>query len=150
MKHQIKHFKNVDKPGAIVNVSSMIGMGGHANVPAYSAANGAVQAMTRSVALEVAQSKIRINCVCPSAIEDSPMLHRFTGGADGSQAPGAVMSAGEGYSGYMETFAPKYPMGRIAKAGEVAAAAIFLLSESSSFITGHCLPVEGGFIMSLM
>eukprot|EP00812_Abedinium_dasypus_P003355 NODE_1413_length_1147_cov_266.054029.p2 GENE.NODE_1413_length_1147_cov_266.054029~~NODE_1413_length_1147_cov_266.054029.p2 ORF type:complete len:278 (-),score=65.33 NODE_1413_length_1147_cov_266.054029:169-1002(-) len=150
MKHQIRHFKAECKPGAIVNVSSMIGLGGHPNVPAYSAANGAIQAMTRSVAIEVGQSNIRINCVCPSAIEDSPMLHRFTGGSDGSQAPSGEQVAGEGYAGYMEHFPGTYPMGRIAKVEEVAKAAIFLLSDSASFITGHCFPVEGGKVMSLL
>jgi NAD(P)-dependent dehydrogenase (short-subunit alcohol dehydrogenase family) len=150
MKHQIRHFKGADKPGAIVNVSSMIGLGGHAVVPAYSAANGAVQALTKSVAIEVAKEKIRINCVCPSAMEDTPMLHRFTGGSDGSKEGDGKAKAGEGYAGYMDHFPAKYPMGRIAKKEEVAKATIFLLSDASSFITGHCLPVEGGMVINLM
>lgn len=150
MKHQIRHFLGAKKPGAIVNVSSMIGLGGHANVPAYTCANGAVQALTKSAAVEVAKERIRINCVCPSAIKGSPMLHRFTGGADGSKATDGNVSAGEGYAGYLEAFEPKYPMGRIAPASEVARAAVFLLSSSSSWITGHNLPVDGGYTMSLM
>jgi 3(or 17)beta-hydroxysteroid dehydrogenase len=53
MKHKIRHFKSHGKRGSIVNVSSMIGLGGYAFVPAYTAVNGAVQALTRSVAREV-------------------------------------------------------------------------------------------------
>jgi len=150
MKHQINHFMDNKRRGAIVNVSSMIGLGGHANVPAYSAANGAVQALTKSAAVEVAKDSIRINCICPSAMKDTPMLHRFTGGKDGSSNETGKCEAGEGYAGYLEHFEPKYPMGRIGDADEVARAAVFLLSDASSWITGHNLPVDGGFTMSLM
>merc|ERR1719171_266808 len=138
MKHQINHFIDGKKPGAIVNVSSMIGLGGHANVPAYSAANGAVQALTKSAAVEVAKDNIRINCICPSAIKGSPMLRRFTGNTE------------EGHKGYLDVFEAKYPMGRIGDADEVAQAALFLLSGSASYITGHNSPVDGGYSMSLM
>merc|ERR1719393_75864 len=150
MKHQINHFIDGKKTGAIVNVSSMIGLGGHANVPAYSAANGAVQALTKSAAVEVAKDNIRINCICPSAIKNSPMLHRFTGGKDGSANETGTVEAGEGYAGYMENFEPKYPMGRIGDADEVARPVIFLLSDASSWMTGHNMPVDGGYTMSLM
>jgi len=150
MKHQIRHFLGAKKPGAIVNVSSMIGLGGHANVPAYSCANGAIQALTKSAAVEVAKERIRINCICPSAMKDTPMLHRFTGGVDGSKTEDGKVTAGDGYAGYLDVFEPKYPMGRIPPASEVAGAAIFLLSSSSSWITGHNLPVDGGYTMSLM
>lgn len=150
MKHQINHFIDNKKRGAIVNVSSMIGLGGHANVPAYSAANGAVQALTKSAAVEVAKDNIRINCICPSAIKNSPMLHRFTGGKDGSANETGTVEAGEAYAGYMENFEPKYPMGRIGDADEVARPVIFLLSDASSWMTGHNMPVDGGYTMSLM
>jgi len=150
MKHQINHFTDRMKRGAIVNVSSMIGLGGHANVPAYSAANGAVQALTKSAAVEVAKDGIRINCICPSAMKDTPMLHRFTGGKDGSTSESGNVESGDAYSDYLQAFVPKYPMGRIADANEVARAAIFLLSDASSWITGHNLPVDGGYTMSLM
>jgi len=138
MKHQINHFTDGKKPGAIVNVSSMIGLGGHANVPAYSAANGAVQALTKSAAVEVAKDQIRINCICPSAMKGTPMLKRFTGDTE------------EGHKGYLDAFESKYPMGRIGDADEVAQAALFLLSNAASYITGHNLPVDGGYTMSLM
>lgn len=150
MKHQINHFLNNKKPGAIVNVSSMIGLGGHANVPAYSAANGAVQALTKSAAIEVAKDGIRINCICPSGMKGTPMLHRFTGGSDGSKETDGQCKAGEGYESYLQHFTPKYPMQRIGDAEEVARAALFLLSQASSWITGHNLPVDGGFTVSLM
>ena len=146
MKHQIQHFKARGVPGSIVNVSSMIGLGGHAMVPAYSAANGAVQALTKSVATEVGANGIRVNAICPGAIKDTPMLHRFTGGSDGSSGPA---TEGPAYSAYLEDAVKKYPMGRLPEVSEVASAAIFLLSNGSAMITGHCLPVEGGYVMAL-
>jgi len=146
MKHQIRYFKSAAKKGSIVNISSMIGLGGHAFVPAYSAANGAVQAMTKSVACEVGCVGIRVNCVCPGAINDTPMLHRFCGGADGSSGE---KRQGDGYLPYLAGAGAKYPLGRLVEVSEVAKATLFLLSDASSFITGHCLPVEGGCVMSL-
>ena len=149
MKHQVLHFKEERKPGAIVNVSSMIGLGGHANVPAYTAANGAVQSLTKSVAIEVADIGIRVNCVCPGAIDDSPMLHRFTGGRDGSDAADDNVVEGEFYKGYINQANNTYPMKKLPTVGEVAGAVIFLLSPSASAITGHLLPVDGGFTVNL-
>lgn len=149
MKHQILHLKGAGKAGAIVNVSSMIGLGGHAHVPAYTAANGAVQALTRSVAMEVARDGIRVNCVCPGAIDGSPMLFRFTGGSDGSASDDDPAMTGEHYDGYQQQAAATYPMGRLPSAGEVADAVLFLLSPAAGGITGHCLPVDGGFVVNL-
>ncbi len=149
MKHQILHFKGAGKPGAVVNIASMIGLGGHAAVPAYTAANGAVQALTRSVAMEVARDGIRVNCVCPGAIDGSPMLLRFTGGSDGSAAGDDQAVAGEHYDGYRQQAAATYPMGRLPSLGEVADAVLFLLSPAAGGITGHCLPVDGGFVVNL-
>lgn len=149
MKHQILHFKAAGKPGAIVNVASMIGLGGHASVPAYTAANGAVQALTRSVAMEVARDGIRVNCVCPGAIDGSPMLFRFTGGGDGSASVDDAAVAGEHYQGYREQAAATYPMGRLPTTAEVADAVLFLLSPAAGGITGHNLPVDGGFVVNL-
>lgn len=149
MKHQILHLKAAGKPGAIVNVSSMIGLGGHALVPAYTAANGAVQALTRSVAMEVARDGIRVNCVCPGAIDGSPMLFRFTGGSDGSAASDDPAVIGEHYDGYRQQAAATYPMGRLPRVAEVADAVLFLLSPAAGGITGHCLPVDGGFVVNL-
>ena len=146
MKHQIQHFKSRNIAGSIVNVSSMIGLGGHAMVPAYSAANGAVQALTKSVACEVGGHGIRVNAICPGAIRDTPMLHRFTGGSDGSSSP---VTEGHLYSDYLKNESKKYPMARLPEVSEVAKAALFLLSKGSSMITGHCLPVDGGYVMSL-
>jgi NAD(P)-dependent dehydrogenase (short-subunit alcohol dehydrogenase family) len=149
MKHQVLHFKEAQKPGAIVNMSSMIGLGGHANVPAYTAANGAVQALTKSVAMEVADMGIRVNCVCPSAIDDSPMLHRFTGGRDGSDAGDEGVVEGEHYKGYLDQAHVTYPMKKLTTVGEVAGTVMFLLSPAASAITGHLLPVDGGFVVNL-
>ena len=124
----------------------MIGIGGRAMVPAYSAGNGAVLALTKSVACEVGGFGIRVNAICPGAIKDTPMLHRFTGGSDGSSSPA---TEGHLYCAYLENESKKYPMARLPEVSEVAKAAMFLLSKESSMITGHCLPVEGGYFMSL-
>lgn len=149
MKQQIRHFKAANRPGAIVNVASMIGLGGHAMVPAYTAANGAVQALTRSVAMEVARDGIRVNCACPGAIDDSPMLYRFTGGSDGSGSAAEGPAAGSQYQAYRQQAAATYPMGRLPTLDEVAAAILFLLSPSAGAVTGHSLPIDGGFVLNL-
>ncbi len=114
--------------GAIVNCSSVAGLIGLAGASAYVASKHGVIGLTRTAALEGAARRIRVNAVCPGAI-DTPMLRRALG------PPGPSWDAIVGL----------HPLGRIGKADEVAAAAVWLCSEEASFITGQALAVDGGW-----
>ena len=117
--------------GAIVNNASINGIRGNHNLVAYSASKGAVVAVTRALALDYARSGIRVNCLCPGTIEDTRMLREQLARSEDAERLRASLIA-------------KHPLGRMARAGEVAAAALFLASGEASFITGVALPVDGG------
>ena len=111
--------------GAVVNCSSVLGLGGFRGGSLYVASKHAVTGMTKAAALDYAAQGIRINAVAPGPIA-TPMLARFAGDNLPAQAKAI-------------------PMGRIGQPEEVAAAVVWLLSDAASFITGHTLPVDGGF-----
>ena len=115
--------------GAIVNISSVAGLVGFANLPAYCATKGGIVQLTRTAALEYAQQGIRINAVCPGGIR-TPMLDRI----EASQPD------------MHETLVGLHPMGRLGRPEEVAAAVVWLCSDAASFITGVPVPVDGGFV----
>ena len=93
---------------------------------AYCAAKAGVILLTRSLARELAPEGIRVNCICPGGT-DTPLLRTFVGSA------GAVARLGE-----------RSPMGRIARPEEVAAAALFLVSDEASYVTGTTIYADGG------
>ena len=113
--------------GSIINVSSVAGVIGMAMAPLYIASKHAVIGLTKSLALEFAQQRIRINAVLPGAIE-TPMIGRF--------------ARDEETTKYLESL---HPIGRIGKSDEVTEAIKFLASEKASFTTGTSLRVDGGF-----
>lgn len=116
--------------GAIVNLSSYVGLVGFKNTSAYAASKAAIVNFTRSAALDYALEGIRINCVCP-----------------GSVATDMIEQAWEQYGDVKEAkklWESKHPIGRIAAPEEVAKSILFLASSDASFITGAALPVDGG------
>jgi 3-oxoacyl-[acyl-carrier protein] reductase len=110
--------------GVIINMSSVAALMGLENVPHYSAAKGGILAFTRAVAREVGSRGIRVNAICPGFI-DTPMTARI---------PLLTRMAA----------VSRTPLGRWGEADEVAAAALFLASDDSSFITGQWLSPNGG------
>jgi NAD(P)-dependent dehydrogenase (short-subunit alcohol dehydrogenase family) len=115
--------------GAIVNTASVTGLVGWRGAPAYSASKHAVIGLTRSTALECAKQGIRVNAVCPGVIE-TPMGARVL-----QENPGA-----------REIITSRHPMQRLGAPEEVARAVVWLLSDASSFTTGHALTMDGGLV----
>jgi 3-oxoacyl-[acyl-carrier protein] reductase len=118
--------------GVILNTASTAAVRPRPGLTAYNATKGAVLVLTRSLALELAPSKIRVNAINPVA-GDTPMLAGFIG----SQDPATVAS---GKKRFQETV----PLGRLATPDDIAHAALFLCSDEASLITGVGLDVDGG------
>jgi len=115
--------------GGIVNMSSGAGLVGQPHMSAYVAAKHAVHGLTKTAALEYADQGIRVNAICPGAT-DTPMFRRSMGsrGIPMSDLPDEMIS----------------PMGRIGTAEEQAAAAVWLCSARSAFVTGQIMAIDGG------
>ncbi|KAJ5176914.1 uncharacterized protein N7482_002791 [Penicillium canariense] len=114
--------------GAIVNVASQLGIVSRPSAPAYCASKSAVIGMTRSDAIDYSKDGIRVNCVCPGVIE-TPMTM--------------------GNTEIREAITPAIeiaPMKRMGKPEEVADAVLFLCSTKASFVQGHAMVVDGGYI----
>ncbi len=116
--------------GSVVTVASIEGLEGTAGGSGYSASKGGVVLLTKNMAIDYAGRGIRVNAICPGFI-DTPML----AGVFGLPGMEAVMS----------DIVAEHKLGRLGRADEIAAAAAFLLSDDASFITGHALPVDGGY-----
>ena len=115
--------------GAIVNTSSVAGLVGFPNLPAYVATKHGVVGLTRTAALEYAEQGIRVNAVCPGVIQTA-MIDRIV---DGDAEAEAQFTALE-------------PVGRMGSPAEVAQAVVWLCSDAASFVTGVAMPVDGGFV----
>lgn len=110
--------------GSIVNTASAAGLVGMKGMAIYSAVKGAVVMLTKAAALDYAETGIRVNAICPGIV--------YTG-----------LSAARGFT--PDTPRPEQPVGRYGRAEELAAAALFLASDESSFVTGIAMPVDGGY-----
>jgi cyclopentanol dehydrogenase len=113
--------------GSIVNISSAVAVVGYGESASYTAAKGALSALTRTVAVELAAERIRVNVVHPGVI-DTPMVDDAMGDDEVARAAQKDVA----------------PMHRVGAAAEVAAAVLYLASDESSFVTGAALAVDGG------
>ena len=125
IKHELRAMQ-AQGSGNIINISSTYGHEGAAGASIYVGAKHAVEGITKSVALEVAKSGIRVNAVSPGPT-DTGMLTRFTGTAENKAA-----------------LASQVPLGRLGLSEEVADGIVFIASDDARFITGHILNVDGG------
>jgi NAD(P)-dependent dehydrogenase (short-subunit alcohol dehydrogenase family) len=124
-KFSLEHFR--PEGGSIIHVSSVTGITGVRSRAAYSASKGALVALTRNMAMDLAPRNIRVNCVCPGFVRTAmaqpllsdPVRH--------------------------DRLVSMHPLGRLGEAEDVARAVLFLASDESSWITGTSLVVDGGF-----
>lgn len=128
MKYQIPEMQKQGK-GAIVNCASIAGLVGFPGLPAYVASKHGVIGLTKTAALEYAKSGIRINAVCPGAIK-TPMIDRITGNKKEVE----------------EQFEAMEPIGRLGQPEEVANAVLWMCSDEASFVIGHAMAVDGGWV----
>lgn len=128
MKYEIPHMVK-QGGGSIVNTASVAGLRGLAGLPAYNASKHGVVGLTRTAALEFAMQNVRVNCVCPGVI-NTPMVARLMDTSPYGQSELIAME----------------PVGRMGKPEEIAEAVVWLLSDAASFVTGHPMVVDGGWV----
>ena len=122
------------RSGSIINIASIEGLEGTEGGSAYNASKGGVVMLTKSMAIDYGRRGLRVNCICPGAI-DTPMLR-------------SIIDP-DGMATYTDRMREEHLLGRFGEPSEIAAAVAFLASEDASFITGHALVVDGGFTAGL-
>ena len=127
MKYEIPHLLK-QAGGAIVNTASIAGLVGSRSA-AYGASKHGIVGLTKTAALEYARSGIRVNAVCPGVIR-TPMLERSLERMPDLEA----------------RFVEVEPIGRMGSPEEIAEAAVWLCSDAASFVTGHAMAVDGGYV----
>ena len=120
------------RSGAVINVSSAVGLVGAPKLPAYSASKAALLGLTRTAALEYGPAGIRVNAICPGLIH-TPMFDEMQreSPAQHAELTGGVLAL--------------TAIGRVGTPAEIGDAALFLAGDTSSFVTGVALPVDGGY-----
>jgi len=136
--------------GVIVNTASISGLAGDYGLAAYNAAKAGVVNLTRTAALELARYRIRVNCVCPGAIE-TPLLGSLLGENEPVPhwvAPAARRStpSPERRRRFRERLEQAHPLGRLGTSEEIAAVVCFLASDDAAFITGAAIVADGGVL----
>lgn len=130
MKYELRAMLATGGGGSVVNIASTSSYRPQPNQPAYTASKFGVLGLTKSAAIDYGSHGIRVNAICPGGI-DTPMLR------------GAIERRGrdpEEVAGRLSVF------GRLGTVEEIAAAAVWLCSDASSFTTGHALAVDGGYL----
>src|SRR5215207_1445741 len=127
MKHELRPMRDQGS-GAIVNCSSLGGLGMLTGRAAYHASKHGVIGLTRSAALEYAPRGVRVNAICPGTF-DTPMVAEMI--ANGELNESAVVA--------------NQPIGRLGRVDEIASNVLWLCSPGSSLVLGVALPVDGGY-----
>ncbi|MDH6195511.1 NAD(P)-dependent dehydrogenase (short-subunit alcohol dehydrogenase family) [Mycobacterium frederiksbergense] len=123
--------KRMDGGGAIINISSRLATIGVPTMSIYSATKGAINALTTAAAVELADRNIRVNAVAPGMTR-TPLYDAWLGDQDDPARTEHDVVSG-------------IPLKRLAVPGDVAAAVSFLASEGAAYITGVCIPIDGGY-----
>jgi len=118
--------------GSIINQGSVAALAGIANFASYCAAKGAVVALTRSMSVDLAPRGVRVNVICPGTVYTPLMEPMLRARGNGDLAAGLALTTA------------KYPIGRLGTPTEIAAVALFLASDDSSFLTGSVITADGG------
>lgn len=129
MKYELRQMLKQGS-GAIVNNASVMGLVGTPTNPIYTASKHGVIGLTKSAALAYAQSNIRVNAVCPGFVQTPLTDRKF---ARFPERKDAVIA--------------RHPIGRLGTMKEIAAAVVWLFSDAASFVTGHTLTVDGGYVI---
>jgi NAD(P)-dependent dehydrogenase (short-subunit alcohol dehydrogenase family) len=124
-----KHLTERGEGGRIVNVTSISGIVGVGGIGAYSAAKGAIMALTKALAVELASSGITVNAIAPGAIDTPLNVEAYT-------------------PAVRRVYEARIPLGRIGTAEDVADVAVFLASDASRYITGQQIVVDGGLVVN--
>ncbi len=125
-RHMVERVKRGDKPGAIINMSSVNAVFAIANQVPYSVSKGGINQLTKVMALSLAEHGIRVNAIGPGSINTEMLKATMADAA----ARGRILS--------------RTPMGRIGEPAEIAAIAVFLASDEASYITGQTIYADGG------
>lgn len=131
LKYGLEAMKNQGS-GVIINAASTAGLVGFENIPPYTAAKGALVQLTKSTAMEYAQYGIRVNAIAPSVVKTALVEH-FIEESDNPEAT-------------EKEFNELNPMPGWIQPEDVAAAVAFLASDEARYITGHTLPIDGGYV----
>ena len=119
--------------GSIVFTASAAGLVASRTTPLYTLTKAGLIGLTKSLAVHLADEKIRVNAVCPGPVR-TPML------------PGFMEKGAEATDEVAELYSSRVPLARVAEAEEVADAIVYLLSDLSSYVTGVPFPVDGGYV----
>jgi NAD(P)-dependent dehydrogenase (short-subunit alcohol dehydrogenase family) len=119
---------------AIVNVASQLALSAVAGFSAYCASKAAVLHLTRCLALELVDDGVRVNAVCPGAV-DTPLLRR-------------AFPGGRGPQGTLDDLVAAHPVGRLGRPEEIAAVIRFLVSEDAGFVVGATVVADGGYTLA--
>ena len=129
MKHAIPAIRD-SEGGSVINMSSVAALVGIADRAVYSAAKGAILAITRAAAIDHVEEGVRVNCIAPGTV-DTPWIGRITAGYDDPEEARRNMQA-------------RQPHGRLVTPEEIAAMAAYLASDESASVIGACMVVDGG------
>ena len=125
-------LRHLEKGSSIINQGSVAALVGVMNFAAYCAAKGAVVALTRSMAVDLAARGVRVNVICPGTVYTPLMEPMLTARGDGDMQLG------------LQRTLVKYPIGRLGDVSDIANVALFLASDDAAFMTGSVVAADGG------